>query len=102
MSALYDILAPAKINLFLHVVGRMPNGYHALQSVFMLIDWCDRLHIDTTANSVSVTIAPNDLPFGVVSLDPAATSVILNAAGQRVLRLPFVRTGGTLADFTVK
>ena len=39
MSALRDIPAPAKINLFLHVVGRMPNGYHALQSVFMLVDW---------------------------------------------------------------
>ena len=46
MSALYDIAAPAKINLFLHVVGRMPNGYHALQSVFMLIDWQDTLDFE--------------------------------------------------------
>ena len=35
--------APAKLNLFLHVVGRRPDGYHLLQTVFRLIDCCDRL-----------------------------------------------------------
>ena len=38
-----DYLAPAKLNLFLHVVGRRPDGYHLLQSVFTLIDRADRL-----------------------------------------------------------
>ncbi len=33
--------SPAKLNLFLHIVGRRPDGYHLLQSVFQLIDWCD-------------------------------------------------------------
>lgn len=37
------VLAPAKVNLFLHVVGRRPDGYHLLQSAFALIDWCDEL-----------------------------------------------------------
>lgn len=46
MKALYDLPAPAKLNLFLHVVGRRPDGYHLLQSAFMLIDWCDLLHIE--------------------------------------------------------
>ena len=46
MKALYDVLAPAKLNSFLHVVGRRPDGYHLLQSVFMLIDWCDTLHLE--------------------------------------------------------
>lgn len=46
MRALYDIPAPAKLNLFLHITGRRPDGYHLLQSVFMLIDWCDTLHFD--------------------------------------------------------
>ncbi len=44
MKALYDIPAPAKLNLFLHITGRRPDGYHLLQSVFMLVDWCDTLH----------------------------------------------------------
>lgn len=43
MSKNLELFAPAKINLFLHVTGRRPNGYHELQSVFQLVDWCDRL-----------------------------------------------------------
>ncbi len=46
MQSLYDIPAPAKLNLFLHITGRRPDGYHLLQSVFMLIDWCDTLHFE--------------------------------------------------------
>lgn len=46
MKALYDVPAPAKLNLFLHVVGRRPDGYHLLQSVFVPIDWCDTLHFE--------------------------------------------------------
>jgi 4-diphosphocytidyl-2-C-methyl-D-erythritol kinase len=46
MKALWDVLAPAKLNLFLHVVGRRPDGYHLLQSPFILIDWCDTLHFE--------------------------------------------------------
>ena len=38
-----DYPAPAKLNLFLHVVGRRADGYHLLQSVFTLIDHADRL-----------------------------------------------------------
>jgi 4-diphosphocytidyl-2-C-methyl-D-erythritol kinase len=36
--------APAKLNLFLHVVGRKPDGYHLLQTLFRLIDLQDKLH----------------------------------------------------------
>ena len=43
---MYDVPAPAKLNLFLHITGRRPDGYHLLQSVFMLIDWCDMLHFE--------------------------------------------------------
>ncbi len=43
---LYDLPAPAKLNLFLHVVGRRPDGYHLLQTVFRFIDLQDMLDID--------------------------------------------------------
>ncbi|SIT39705.1 4-diphosphocytidyl-2-C-methylerythritol kinase [Paraburkholderia piptadeniae] len=43
-DSLRDCLAPAKLNLFLHITGRLPNGYHALQTVFQLLDWGDTLH----------------------------------------------------------
>ena len=46
MKAIYDVPAPAKLNLFLHITGRRRDGYHLLQSVFMLIDWCDTLHFE--------------------------------------------------------
>ena len=50
MKALYDVPAPAKLNLFLHVTGRRADGYHLIQSVFMLIDWCDVLHFELRAD----------------------------------------------------
>ena len=46
MKAFYDICAPAKLNLFLHITGRRSDGYHLLQSAFMLIDWHDTLHFE--------------------------------------------------------
>ncbi|CAN7265494.1 4-(cytidine 5'-diphospho)-2-C-methyl-D-erythritol kinase [Variovorax sp. LjRoot175] len=50
MKALYDLPAPAKLNLFLHITGRRADGYHLLQSVFMLIDWCDTLHVEARSD----------------------------------------------------
>ena len=46
LRSLLDVPAPAKLNLFLHVVGRRDDGYHLLQSPFVLIDWADALHFE--------------------------------------------------------
>ncbi|TMG79677.1 MAG: 4-(cytidine 5'-diphospho)-2-C-methyl-D-erythritol kinase [Betaproteobacteria bacterium] len=43
--------APAKLNLFLHVVGRRPDGYHLLQTAFRLIDRCDWLRFSSRADA---------------------------------------------------
>ena len=43
MTAATSWPAPAKLNLFLHVVGRRADGYHDLQTLFQLIDLCDRI-----------------------------------------------------------
>ena len=40
-----NLPAPAKLNLFLHITGRRPDGYHNLQSVFILVDLCDRISL---------------------------------------------------------
>src|SRR6059058_6542680 len=55
---LHDVPAPAKLNLFLHVTGRRPDGYHLLQSVFVLLDWHDTLHFERRAGG---TLSREDL-----------------------------------------
>ena len=67
MRSLHNVQAPAKLNLFLHITGRRDDGYHLLQSVFMLIDWCDTLHFDVRDDGVieredlNVTLPADDL-----------------------------------------
>lgn len=43
-----QLLAPAKINLFLHITGRRPDGYHLLQTVFQMLDYGDLLTFEVT------------------------------------------------------
>ena len=63
MQSLYDIPAPAKLNRFLHITGRREDGYHLLQSVFMLIDWCDTLHFELcTSGKISRHDLGTELP----------------------------------------
>ena len=52
--------APAKLNLFLHVVGRRADGYHLLQTLFRLVDHGDRLRF-TPRDDGRVTLS-NPLP----------------------------------------
>ena len=67
LRALWDLPAPAKLNLFLHVVGRRDDGYHLLQSVFVLIDWCDTLHFERRddgrlqRHDLGAALPPDDL-----------------------------------------
>lgn len=55
--------SPAKINLFLHINGRRPDGYHELQSIFVLFDKGDTLDISPRTDNV-INITP-DLGFPV-------------------------------------
>ncbi|MDR4521655.1 MAG: 4-(cytidine 5'-diphospho)-2-C-methyl-D-erythritol kinase [Nitrosomonas sp.] len=55
--------APAKLNLFLHVVGRRPDGYHLLQTVFRLLDFYDQIDLKVRDDGVIRLIAPlEDVP----------------------------------------
>lgn len=47
-----SFLAPAKLNLFLHVIGRRPDGYHLLQTVFRFLDFSDQLSFKLRADGV--------------------------------------------------
>lgn len=55
---LYDVPAPAKLNLFLHVVGRRADGYHLLQTVFRFIGLSDTLHFETRGDGGIVRVDP--------------------------------------------
>lgn len=85
LSALYDLPAPAKLNLFLHVVGRRRDGYHLLQSVFTLIDWCDTLHVERRSDGrisredLGPTLPDDDLCTRAARALQAASGVTLGA-----------------------
>ena len=79
--------APAKLNLFLHITGRRADDYHLLQSVFMLIDWCDTLHFELRRDGV---ISRTDLGMAVHQDLPAED---LSVRAARALQ---AATGTTL------
>lgn len=77
---LYDVPAPAKLNLFLHVTGRRADGYHLLQTAMVLIDWCDTLHFELRAGGA---ISRQDLatPLPADDLTVRAARALQSATG---------------------
>jgi 4-diphosphocytidyl-2-C-methyl-D-erythritol kinase len=80
--------APAKLNLFLHVTGRRPDGYHELQTVFQLIDLCDTIAISLREDG---QIERPDGPRGV---DPESDLTV--RAARALQRVTGCRLGATL------
>jgi len=91
-ASLLNCLAPAKLNLFLHVTGRRPDGYHLLQTVFQLIARCDIL--DFSVREDGKICRTNDLP-GV----PPESDLVVRAARLLQSASGQVQLG---ADITVK
>lgn len=83
--------APAKLNLFLHVVGRRPDGYHELQTAFRLLDFGDTLHLRVRPDGAI------ERPLGLPGLAPEQDLVV------RAARALQSATGCTLgADIRVE
>jgi 4-diphosphocytidyl-2-C-methyl-D-erythritol kinase len=62
--------APAKLNLFLHIVGRREDGYHLLQTAYQLLDWGDEVRLRVREDGEIRRIdplpgVPDDLDLGV-------------------------------------
>lgn len=55
--------APAKLNLFLHITGRRPDGYHELQTAFQLLDFADSIEIEPTGDGAITRLGgPTGVP----------------------------------------
>ena len=55
--------APAKLNLFLHVTGRRPDGYHELQTLFQLINLCDKITLSVREDGhIERPVGPQSVP----------------------------------------
>jgi 4-diphosphocytidyl-2-C-methyl-D-erythritol kinase len=50
--------APAKLNLFLHIVGRRPDGYHELQTCFQFVDLCDEITVEVRGDGLIRRVVP--------------------------------------------
>jgi 4-diphosphocytidyl-2-C-methyl-D-erythritol kinase len=76
--------APAKLNLMLHIVGRRPDGYHELQTVFQLIDLRDRIEIGVRDDGEIIRVAgPASVPE-IEDLTVRAARALKEATGTRM------------------
>jgi 4-diphosphocytidyl-2-C-methyl-D-erythritol kinase len=75
--------APAKLNLFLHVTGRRPDGYHDLQTVFQIVDLCDTVGIRLRADAVIERRAGLETVLPEADLAIRAARVLQAASGTR-------------------
>jgi 4-diphosphocytidyl-2-C-methyl-D-erythritol kinase len=105
VKALYDVQAPAKINWFLHVVGRRSDGYHLLQSVFVLIDWADTLHFERRSDGglnrhdLGAALPADDLTLRAARLLQAESGCTLGADIHIDKRVPWAAgLGGGSSD----
>jgi len=85
--------APAKINLFLRVVGRRADGYHELDSVFVPVSLCDRVRVEVRVEPQSATVTAialgcdrDDLPGGEKNLAWRAADAFLREFGGEIHR----------------
>jgi 4-diphosphocytidyl-2-C-methyl-D-erythritol kinase len=105
LRALYDVPAPAKLNLFLHVIGRRADGYHLLQSPFVLVDWCDTLHFERRDDGALVrhdlgpALPADDLSLRAARALQAASGTPLGAEMHVLKRVPWgAGLGGGSSD----
>ena len=72
-----QLLAPAKLNLFLHITGRRADGYHTLQSVFQLLDFGDQMTFQLGSEPGSSLHVQSSGQLGVM---PMEQNLVLRAA----------------------
>lgn len=77
----FSLPAPAKLNLFLHINGRRPDGYHLLQTLFVLLDHGDTLDFES-ADTLSLTCDNPALPVDDSNLVLRAARLLQHQTGH--------------------
>lgn len=101
-ATLVSLAAPAKVNLFLEVLGRRPDGYHALETLMLPVNLFDTLtfrhridgELRLTCSSPTLDAGPDNLVLRAARLLREATGVALGADIRLDKRIPL---GGGLA-----
>ncbi len=75
--------APAKLNLFLHIVGRREDGYHLLQTVFQLLDWGDQVQLRVREDGLIRRVHPLPGVAEEADLVVRAAHALREASGSR-------------------
>ena len=79
-----EVLAPAKLNLFLEVLGRRPDGYHEIETVMVAISLCDTLTFrDDPSGAIRLRCSDPALPVGTDNLVIKAADRLREATGCR-------------------
>ncbi len=76
-----NVTAPAKINLFLDILGRLENGFHSLFMVMQTVDLCDEITVDKGNGGISLTCSDERLPQDERNIAYKAAAAFFKATG---------------------
>jgi 4-diphosphocytidyl-2-C-methyl-D-erythritol kinase len=97
MSSTLSVLSPAKLNLFLHVTGKRPDGYHELQTLFQLLDWGDQLTFTPNqSGTITLESTGTDIPMDNNLVISAARLLQKGSLGAHIELQKYIPTGAGL------
>jgi len=76
--------APAKLNLFLRILGRREDGYHRLQTLFQILDWGDEIALRVRSDGAIMRVAGNDAVPAESDLAVRAARLLQHETGFRL------------------
>ncbi len=82
MQAL-SVSSPAKVNLYLEVLARRPDGYHDIESVMQLVDLCDLVHLERAPAGIRLSVAGGEVPVDPTNLAYRAAALLRERVGLR-------------------
>ena len=81
--SLMKILSPAKINLFLQVTGKRPDGYHELFSLMCRVDLCDVIQLEFGGRKIQIETNNSQIPLDETNLAFKAATLFLNSLNKK-------------------